>query len=280
MAIFIEFLAGSGLAVFFHWVLHYPEAAYTIFAFGILLSLATYLLREEIADTRRQLSARYDQAHEIAFSIAQIADAECQAKALEIVAGAKKTIDLLQHGYIPMDESEFYLEGARLSDSALREIKAVDPMTHVWGTRGAHHNFYQANLRAGQRGVSLTRIFVVDRDVLSDPEVQNVLRAHQNDGIAIRLAYHDELPAPSDMTDISGHSTVSSFHFALYDDQAVTEAYDKPGKYFGQKTAQPAEVAKYLHMYKLIEHGSHPLVLEDDKIVRASDALLPPVQRR
>jgi hypothetical protein len=278
MAIFIEFLAGSGLAIFFHWVLHYPEAAYTIFGVGILLSLATYLLREEIGDTREQLSTRYDQAHEIAFSIAQIANSECQAKAREIVAGAKKTIDLLQHGYIPMDESEFYLEGARLSDHAMRQINAVDPMTHVWGTRGAHHNFYQANLRAGERGIKLTRIFVIDRDDLADPEVQKVLLAHQKDGIDILLAYHDELPILSDMSDISGRSTISSFHFTIYDDQIVTEAYDKPGKYFGQKTAQQEEVAKYLHMYKLIEHGSHPLVLENDQIVRASDSLLPPVQ--
>ena len=44
MAVFIEFLAGSGLAIFFHWVLDYKEAAYTIFAVGILLSLVTWLL--------------------------------------------------------------------------------------------------------------------------------------------------------------------------------------------------------------------------------------------
>ena len=45
MAVFIEFLAGSGLAIFFHWVLDYKEAAYVIFAVGILLSLVTWLLR-------------------------------------------------------------------------------------------------------------------------------------------------------------------------------------------------------------------------------------------
>lgn len=169
-----------------------------------------------------------------------------------------------------MDESEFYLEGARLSDHAIRQIKAVDPMIHGWGTRGAHHNFYQANLRARERGITLTRIFVVGRDELADIEVQTVLLAHKRDGIEIRLAYRDELPAPSD---ISGRSTISSFHFAIYDDQTATEVYDKPGKYFGQKTAQPAEVAKYLYMYDLIEHGSHPIVLENDRIVPASDAL-------
>lgn len=46
MAILTEFLAGSGLAIFFHWVPHYQEAAYTICGVGLLLSLATCLLRE------------------------------------------------------------------------------------------------------------------------------------------------------------------------------------------------------------------------------------------
>ena len=41
MAVFIEFLAGSGLAIFFHLVLHNAEASYIIFGIGILLSLVT-----------------------------------------------------------------------------------------------------------------------------------------------------------------------------------------------------------------------------------------------
>jgi hypothetical protein len=63
MAILIEFLTGSGLAIFFHWVLHSPEVAYTVFGIGILLSLATYFLREEMEHTREKLSERYYQAH-------------------------------------------------------------------------------------------------------------------------------------------------------------------------------------------------------------------------
>jgi len=57
IAVLIEFLAGSGLAIFFHQVLHYPEAAYIIFGIGILLSLVTYLVREDIEKTREELIA-------------------------------------------------------------------------------------------------------------------------------------------------------------------------------------------------------------------------------
>ena len=53
MAVLVEFLTGSGLAILFHWVLKYHEAAYVIFGFGVLLSLATYLLREHMEKTRK-----------------------------------------------------------------------------------------------------------------------------------------------------------------------------------------------------------------------------------
>jgi len=48
LAVFVEFLASAGLAVFFHLVLHKPDVAYVIFGVGILLSLATTCLREDI----------------------------------------------------------------------------------------------------------------------------------------------------------------------------------------------------------------------------------------
>ena len=96
MAVFIEFLAASGLAIFFHMILHIPEAAYSIFGIGILLSLATHLIREDLENTRCELTGQYHQAHEITFAIAQINDSECQIKAQELLNGIKRTILLLQ----------------------------------------------------------------------------------------------------------------------------------------------------------------------------------------
>jgi hypothetical protein len=270
IAVFIEFLAGSGLAIFFHMVLNYPEAAYIIFGIGILLSLATYLLREDIEKTREGLLEQYHQAHELTFALAQVSDPECQAKAHELMAGTKRTIALLQQGYIPLDETEFYLEGAKCSDQASRQIKAVDPLTTGWSTRGALLNFYQSNLRALDRGVKITRVFVVNRDELSDPEVQKVLINQYRDDINVRIAYRDELPTASD---ISGRDTNSSFDFAIYDDRVATDVFVQPGKYFGRKTSEPAEVDKYLHLYDLIEHSAHTIAVEDDRVILAADLL-------
>lgn len=268
LAVLIEFLVGSGLAIFFHTVLHYEQTAYEIFAIGILLSLVTYLVRGDIGKTEQSLIAQYLQVHEIPFAIAQIADPDCQAKAQELLASTRKTITLLQQGYIPLDEMEFYLEGARLSEQAIRQIKAVDPLTTEWLTRGALLNFYQSNLRAVERGVQATRIFVTNRNDLATPEVQKVLIGQCRDSIDVRIAFRDELPTAIDIT---GRDATSSFNFAIYDDRAVIDVFALTGKYYGRKTGQPAEVAKYLHLYDLIEHSSHAIAVENDQVVMATE---------
>lgn len=266
MAFFIEFIVGAGLAIFFHLVLHDKQSAYIIFGLGILLSIVTFLLREDIEKTRASLLEQYHHVHEIPFALSKILDPECQAKAQELIAGTKRTIKLLQQGYIPLDESEFYLEGAHISDNALHHIKAVDPLTTGKWARGALINFHQANLRALDRGVRITRIFVISRADLSDPEAQKVILAQYRDNIEVRLAYRDELPTASYDRDTS-----SSFDFAIYDDHVVIDVFGQPGKYYGKKTCQPAEVARSLHLYNQIDLCTHSVVVKNDKIILAAD---------
>ena len=268
MAVFLEFLASAGLAVFFHMVLHKPDVSYVIFGVGILLSLATYLLREDIDKCRADLMAQYNKAHELTFALSRISDPECQARVQDLLAGSKRAIKLLQQGYIPLDESEFYLEGARCADTARQRIKAVDPITSGWLSRGLLVNFYQANLRALERGVAITRIFVTSREDLADPEIQKVLLAQHNDGIDIRIAFRDELPTVSA---ISGRDTDGSRDFAIYDDQVATEVFPQSGAYFGRKCCNAAAIEHCMRLYDLVEHSSHSVVLEDDLITLASD---------
>jgi hypothetical protein len=270
VAVFIEFLAGSGLAIFFHMVLHNEMAAYLTFGVGILLALVTYLVREEIAMTRAELFSEYQQAHAVPFALAQIGDPECLAKANELVAGTLKSLVLLQQGYIPLDEMDFYLEGARLADQAVHRIQAVDPLMTGWLSRASLINFYQSNLRAVERGIRISRIFVTSRDDLSDPEVQKVLLAQYRDNVEVRLAFRDELPST---IDICGSDVNSSFDFAVYDDRAVTAVFAQTGKYYGRKTGQPAEVSKYLHLYERLEHSAHPVTVDKERIVLASEVI-------
>ncbi len=271
MAVFIEFIVSTGMAIFFHIVLHSPEVAYSIFGIGVLLSLATYLLREDLEKTRHDLSEQYHQAHELTFALAQISDPECQQRAHELLAGNKRTIALLQQGYIPLDENEFYLEGAKCSDMAQKRIKAVDPITSGWLTRGVLLNFYQSNLRALDRGVAITRIFVMGREELTDPDVQKVLGSQFVDDIDIRIAFREELPNTA--SNLGGRDTNSSFDFAIYDDQTATEVFPQSGIYFGKKTSQAGNVEHYQRLYELIEHSSHAVVMDGEQVMLATELL-------
>jgi len=269
IAVLIEFLASAGLAIFFHLVLHSPETAYIIFGIGILLSLATYLLRESLDKTRLELISQYEQAHEVTFAISKITDSECHTRAENLLSGIKGTLLQLQQGFIPLDETEFYLEGAKCSDLATSRVKTVDPISNGWHNRGTLVNYYQSNLRAVHRGVKVTKVFVMNRDELRLPDTQKILCAQHRDGIEVRIAFREELPSASKTSESDINS---SFDFAIYDDRVATEVFSKSGTYFGRKTSQAVNVEKFLKMYELIEHSSNIIAIENDRIVIASDS--------
>jgi hypothetical protein len=270
MAVFIEFLAGAGLAIFFHLVLHNEMASYMIFGVGVLLSLATYLLREDMEKTRTELTDLYHQAHEVTYAISRVTDAECQAKAQELLANTLRTITMLQNGFIPLDETEFYLDGAKCSDAAALRIRAVDPVTFGWLARATLVNFYQSNLRALERKVNITRIFVMHREEFVEPEFQKVMMTQLRDGVDIRVAFRDEFPGANAVSD---RDTNIPWDFAVYDEQVATEVFPHAGKYYGRKTSQSVEVEKYLHYYQLVEHNAHTVMIEGDQVTLASDVI-------
>jgi len=266
VTVFIEFLAGSGLAIFFHLVLDYSQAAYIIFGIGLLLSLATYLIREEVQETKEAILDRYNQAHEIVFAIAQINDAYCLNKAHEIMVSTKRTLSILQQGCIPLDETEFYLEGTRCSDQTIGTIRTVDPLTTDWITRGSLVNLYQANLRTLQQGAKIIRIFVADSCDLNSQDVQSILRGQSEDGVDLRVLFREDLPSS---VEVGGFEGNCSFNFAIHDDQVAIDVMTQPGKYFGVKTREPTLIAKYLHLFELVEHVAHAVVLDNNLIVPA-----------
>jgi hypothetical protein len=261
MAVLIEFLTGSALAILFHWVLNYKQEAYVIFGVGTLMSLGRYLQQGELAIIHESLSDQYRQSHEITFAVSQINDVECHAKAKELLAATVKTIGLLQQGIIPLAETEFYLEAAQAVDQTRNLVKAVDPLTSEWSSRGMMLNYYQANLRALERGVRIVRIFVINREDLSEDYVQKTLTSQLSDGIDVRIAYRDELPPEGENIWLSK----CSFNFAINDDHVIIDVYAKPGLYYGTKSSQPEEVGKYVRLFDLIEHNAYKMTLKTKK---------------
>jgi hypothetical protein len=130
-------------------------------------------------------------------------------------------------------------------------------------------NLYQGNLRSLERGTKIMRIFVTDFEDATTQDIQSVLRCQFEDGVDIRIAYRRDLPVTSDMGGFEGNP---SFNFTIHDDQIVTDVISQSSKYFGMKTKEPSLVGKYVHLFDLIEHVAHAVVLENDMVVPAIKA--------
>jgi hypothetical protein len=250
MSILIEFIVGAVLAIYFHWVLQYHEASYIVFGIGLLLSLATYLIKEQITATQGQLITLYEGEHEITQALAAITDNECQHKSKELLTDFKRHLSQLQQGYLLLNQSEFYLEGVKALEQATDTVKAVDPLNVDWDSRGSLVNYYQANLNALKRQVKVTRIFVMNRRELDNPKVVETLQQQADDGIDVRIAYYEDLQSKG--------SSVHSLDFAIYSGQVVTDRNPPNSHYFGKRTSQPGEVEKYQRLFDVIEHHSQP----------------------
>ena len=251
MAILIEFVIGSLLAIYFHWVLDYQEAAYILFGMGILLSLATYLLKHEILISQKSLATLFQGDHELSRALAAITDHECQLKSQELLNDFKKNLAQLERGYLLLNEAEFYLEGVKGVTQSRSHIKAVDPLEVGWESRGAVRNYYQANLQALARGVQITRVFVISRRDLLNPDVQKILQTQQTDGVEVLITYREDLPLNE------ANQDVYSLDFAIYDDAFITDRGREKGLYFGKRTQKPQEIAKYQRLFDLIQHHAH-----------------------
>jgi hypothetical protein len=53
----------------------------------------------------------------------------------------------------------------------------------------------------------------------------------------------------------------------------ATEVFGQPGKYFGRKTREPSLVSNYQRLFDLIEHSSHAVVAEDDRVILAANSI-------
>ncbi len=258
MAIFIEFVIGSVLAIYFHWVLQYEQAAYTLFGMGILLSLATYLLQHQILTSQKALAELYQSNHELSSALAAINDPECELKSQELLADFKKNLAQLQRGYLLLNEAEFYLEGVKSVSQSNLHVKAVDPLEVGWESRGAVRNYYQANLQALSRGVQITRVFVISRRDLLNPDVQKILQQQRDDGVEVLITYREDLAINV------ANQEVYSLDFAIYDDAVITDRGREKGLYFGKRTQKTAEIVKYQRLFELIHHHAHRFLSDEE----------------
>ena len=108
------------------------------------------------------------------------------------------------------------------------------------------------------------------REDLVDPEFQKIIMGQLKDGVDVRVAFRDEFPSANA---ISGRDTNVPWDFAIYDEQIATEVFPQAGKYYGRKATLPLEVDKYQRYYQLVEHCAHAVIMEDDRLTLAAEAM-------
>src|SRR3569832_1136078 len=129
LTVLIEFLVSAGLGIYFHWVLHWQKEAYIVLAIGLLLTLATYLLADEIARSRDLVIASYHRSHGLLTTLSLIDDKECQERAHSVLAATDRTLMLLQDVYEPHDKTENKHASAKTMAQSRHQVQAVDPLT-------------------------------------------------------------------------------------------------------------------------------------------------------
>lgn len=261
LAIAVELAAAIIFGLLMYFVIGSIESASMITGIGILLSLATYLLKEELEGLLTLMVDHYRRSHDVTFAISQIEDPECRNRARQLLDGIMRNVPLLQAGFIPLDETEFLVAAAQAVDEATKTVKSVNPLSMDWSKRAGFIRYYESNLQAIARGVTFTRIFVISEKRLSDPDVQQSLLMHYKDGFDVRIVLREELPPPSD----SAWTSNCSFNFALYDDEKAVDVKDT-GTYYGMKTSRFEEVQKYIRLFGLIEHNARAAILSDGRI--------------
>jgi hypothetical protein len=252
MLVFIEFVLGVVTGIYLCWLLKFEEAAYFIFGATPLLAVVTYLLQRKIAASRMTLSALQD-GNEIVKALSAIKDRVYRDKALELLTAFKKNLELLEHGYLLLNEAEFYWQGLKALEQATRQIKTVELLQHRWDRHDNLLNRDQANLRALARGVRITRIFIIERQGLFDRSIQKLLQQQSEAGIDVRIAYSE---------DLNEDETAHSLDFAIYDNALVADRGRENNSYFGKLTNKPAEIEKYLRSYNLAERHAHRMSSE------------------
>jgi hypothetical protein len=131
----------------------------------------------------------------------------------------------------------------------------------------------------GTGGLSLLSGIIKNGTLISsDGTALTTSGSRRLDGISIgsNLTVNGELDIYHGLTlanGITGRDINSSFDFGIYDDQVVTDVFPQSGKYYGRKTTTSVEVEKYVKLFEIINHNAHAVILEDDRIILASEAL-------
>ena len=254
MRTLLEFLVAAGLALLFHFGLRLEHEAYVLFGIGVLLTLAVHLILDRMHSLHCRVYEAIGRVTRLDTTLERITDPEGVVKGRAVIDTANRVLTLLSQGTIPLTEGEYYFEASRCLDRCKHEIVAVNSAdVSDWIGKVQKQNYYRDQVRTRQRGVAISRIFVLHRNELSDQDILRTVTHQRDDGIMVRIAYYEDLGFS--WRDRSEMST----NFVLFDREVLVARIPLLGIYYGTKSHVPDDIERYHRVYDILDHHARPL---------------------
>jgi hypothetical protein len=254
MRTLLEFLVAAGLALMFHFGLRLEREAYVLFGVGVLLTLAVHLVLDRMHALHRQTAEAINRVTRLEATLERVKDPEAVVKGRAVIETAQQVLGLLSQGTIPLTEGEYYYEASRCLDRCEREITAVNSVDITdWIGKVQKINYYRNQVRTSRRGVAIARIFVIHRNELTNPDVVRTIVNQRDDGITVRLALYEDLM-------FSGRDGIEMpTNFVLFDGRELIARTPLLGMYYGKKSHDPGEIARYRRVYEILDQHARPV---------------------
>jgi hypothetical protein len=100
--------------------------------------------------------------------------------------------------------------------------------------------------------VAIARIFVLHRTELDKPEIMETLQHQQSDGIAVRVAFYEDLA-------FSGRDGIEMpTNCVIFDENVLIVRTPLLGIYYGKKSHDAEEIARYKRTYDIFDQHARP----------------------
>jgi hypothetical protein len=191
----IEVTIGIILAVLLHFVANQPMAAWTVLGVSALLAFSTHQVLSV-------LSTRFEEHAEFYDLLTEIDDPELKWRASAAVDECRDKLKMLRDGMIRLSSMDAIMhEVTRLMNkmekgATVLAIHLSDQGTDwvkIWKDDPRFHNFLKDHEAAIQRGVDISRIFILSKKAKGDQETALILKEHEDIGVSVHIVWAETI---------------------------------------------------------------------------------------
>jgi hypothetical protein len=236
--------------------LGFPSQAYLPAIFGLLITASASLLKFELME-------RIDRDYKIQTLLNQLEHEALRKHGIEAIEACEDILEDLGRGIIKTGSAEIFKIIVELVDHTWHHIQAIHlandlSYLYSWECNEGLMNYYQANLNALKRNVTIERVFLLKKEDIIDSKlnkvinqkVVNILNNQQRDGIKVFVTWLESVANPELIED-----------FIIFDDEEVTVHYPlTEGRYHRTLTLyEPVNIRNYKQRFADLKVLGQPL---------------------